>query len=166
MSTKSRSERERERLAYQREYSRERIDLLKRLGLCTRCGTCESRWREGLWECADCARKYADRSSARRAARHNDPDWPVCRFHGCNRPALCKGLCNSHYAQAWSRSRKNPDGTGTGTLTPLQKRTRNPPSTCTIEGCERPYKAKGLCMHHYCKQRNRKREQQRKRSIS
>ncbi len=27
--------------------------------------------------------------------------------------------------------------------------------TCTVEGCERPHTAKGLCIYHYKKQRHR-----------
>ena len=49
-------------------------------------------------------------------------------------------MCNPHYRRAVKGQDMGP---------PIATQDRNPPDTCTSEGCERPHYAKGLCQAHY-----------------
>lgn len=59
----------------------------------------------------------------------------LCAFPECELSAVTKFLCDGHYQQ---RKNQNP-------LRPLQKRGPN----CSVEGCDKPYEAKGYCWKHY-----------------
>ena len=57
----------------------------------------------------------------------------LCTVAGCDRPLMCRGVCNAHYREQRRR----------GTFA----RKREP--LCSVEGCERPHKGRGLCNMHY-----------------
>lgn len=58
-----------------------------------------------------------------------------CTIGGCERPAVSRGWCATHYKR-WRR-------TGT-TADPVRG-----PTTCTVEGCTAPTDARGLCHGHH-----------------
>lgn len=74
-----------------------------------------------------------------------------CSFEGCDREVAVEasGLCRGHYMQ-WYRGRElSPLGT-TKTGRPPGIRTKlGLTPVCTIEGCARPTKGRGLCAKHY-----------------
>ena len=56
-----------------------------------------------------------------------------CTVDECDRPLLCRGVCNAHYRQL----RRRGDFA----------RKRSP--ECSVAGCERPHKGLGYCGMHY-----------------
>jgi hypothetical protein len=63
----------------------------------------------------------------------------TCSVAECQKPALCKGLCNAHYLR--DRRHGNPLIGG-----PL----RMPPKMgCTVSGCSERAAGRGLCSSHY-----------------
>jgi hypothetical protein len=62
----------------------------------------------------------------------------LCTVDGCDRPLMCRGVCNAHYREQRRR----------GTFA----RKRGP--VCSVEGCERPHKGRGLCNMHYQRHRS------------
>jgi hypothetical protein len=79
---------------------------------------------------------------------------------GCSQcggePIEARGLCQRHYMQWWLTKRGErtytqwPNGEVDASLIRLPKGTY---TVCTVDGCGRPHKAKGLCMRHYLKSR-------------
>ena len=65
-----------------------------------------------------------------------------CYFGGCDRPHSAKGLCREHRRQQTTR----------GVLSPIQPRTRNKGTICSIEGCLDEAKSLKLCLKHYTRQ--------------
>lgn len=57
----------------------------------------------------------------------------LCTVDGCDRPLMCRGVCNAHYREQRRR----------GTFA----RKRGP--VCSVDGCDRPHKGHGLCNMHY-----------------
>ncbi len=57
----------------------------------------------------------------------------LCTVDGCERPLMCRGVCNAHYREQRRR----------GTFA----RKREP--LCSVEGCDRPHRGLGLCNMHY-----------------
>ena len=78
-------------------------------------------------------------------AAMSPPPARTCRFDGCGRNALYKGLCNSHYAQT---QRGQP-------LTPIKPYPRTL-MTCRFTLCNRDARHLGLCGGHYSQQRSGK----------
>lgn len=71
-----------------------------------------------------------------------DPNTKICRFDGCGRPAWGPHqFCQSHVKQLWSGKKANE-------LEPIREWERGG-STCSIDGCDNPVKAKQLCSKHY-----------------
>lgn len=73
-------------------------------------------------------------------------DMGICQHDGCELRAECKGFCMKHYMRLkrkgnTSDERKNAAG----------KR------TCSVEGCDKPYLAVGLCSNHWHIQANKAR---------
>lgn len=70
------------------------------------------------------------------------PKPAVCILDGCVRAANVKGAargyCQMHYARVYKY--------GDPTVTLIQ--VGNDP-VCTVEGCERPHRSRGMCMNHY-----------------
>ncbi len=66
----------------------------------------------------------------------------MCSEVGCGAVVLCKTLCRSHYMRAYYSRRM----TGRSNL-------RNQGLVCSVSGCLRDAKAKGLCGLHYQRQR-------------
>lgn len=64
-------------------------------------------------------------------------EYGKCQFEGCERRAIAKGYCGSHYAQLQR---------GNG-LSPL--RNRKVRLTCTKSDCDNLHYAKGFCRKHY-----------------
>jgi len=77
----------------------------------------------------------------------------VCTVGGCGKPHVGKGYCVTHYA----RYRHYGDALADvrqikerGASPFLHGNRRYPPgSTCSVEGCDRKPKSKGLCAGHY-----------------
>lgn len=68
-----------------------------------------------------------------------------CSFSGCQRPPRGQhGLCAAHYQQKWRGEELRPLREG-------WNRKHDP--ICTVDGCDGPHCAKGLCSYHY-KRRN------------
>lgn len=65
----------------------------------------------------------------------------TCIFDECDRPAIARGLCNTHYNKA-SRD---------GTLPP-KLRPAYAGQPCSIDGCDTPATTKGMCIKHYARQ--------------
>lgn len=112
------------------------------------------RWLRGTWLVPSCLRVESDRYTlkvewnGKAGAQLELPparpslDWSdsvtqrTCSVEGCGRSDRLKlGLCSKHY-QRFKR-------TGSVELTTVY------PEFCTVEGCNRPYMAKGLCTGHY-----------------
>lgn len=91
-------------------------------------GLCAAHWKR--W------RKHGD-PLAEVEARESQKG-KTCRGPECDRPAVTKGLCNSHEYQERVR----------GALTPLRERIVNS-GPCSLESCERPALTDGLCQTHY-----------------
>jgi len=67
------------------------------------------------------------------------PNIP-CSSTDCERPSYCKTLCQRHYEQ-------QNDGKP---LTPIRAKLKQQPAECTVVGCARTPKVRGLCgMHNY-----------------
>lgn len=63
-----------------------------------------------------------------------------CSEVNCDRPALCKGLCNAHYL----RLRNSRD---MNTAIRIQEKGRN----CGVEGCYKKHYGNGYCVSHWKK---------------
>lgn len=69
----------------------------------------------------------------------HDPAEP-CSFAGCRHSSRGHhGLCSGHIQQ----KRRGEE------LRPLRERNRKRNSVCTLDGCDKPHQAKGLCSYHY-----------------
>jgi hypothetical protein len=66
-------------------------------------------------------------------------DKTTCSVDGCNRPAYCRGWCNTHY-QRWRA--------GKDMTTPILEQ-HSKSGVCAMVGCDRPIKARGICRTHY-----------------
>lgn len=70
------------------------------------------------------------------------PRPAVCKFDGCdnpgNVPGTAKGYCQKHYARVYKH--------GDPAVTLIE--VGNDP-VCTVDGCERPHRSRGMCMNHY-----------------
>lgn len=69
-----------------------------------------------------------------------------CKVKTCNERAIRHGLCNAHS----HRLRVCGD---VQAEVPIQRKRRGVTEPCSIEGCGRPYSAKGLCKQHYMEAR-------------
>lgn len=67
----------------------------------------------------------------------------TCSINGCERTAITRGWCSSHYAR-WRHGRPMHG--------PFVKPKREP-GTCTVDGCERKEFATKLCQPHYHRSR-------------
>ena len=65
---------------------------------------------------------------------------PACSIVVCERPAVARGLCGTHY-ERW----RSTGDAGNTPVRPVQSRD----GQCSVEGCERPRKTAGLCGTHY-----------------
>lgn len=75
-------------------------------------------------------------------------DTKICRVDGCGRPVWGKyDYCQSHQRQIWK-------GIKPENLQPIRDYQFQINQICSIEGCDEPAKAKGLCAKHYSKYRN------------
>lgn len=64
----------------------------------------------------------------------------TCAVDGCTRSnRITRGRCSLHYARALA----------SGELSRVIHVPRLSEPTCTIDGCDRPYRCKGLCSLHY-----------------
>lgn len=65
-------------------------------------------------------------------------------IHGdCQRQVFAKGVCSGHYRALRA---------GQSVAYELRlTRSHNAQELCEVEGCERPFKARGLCAKHYQK---------------
>lgn len=61
-----------------------------------------------------------------------------CSQEQCDKPALCKGLCNGHYL----RYRK-----GIGMESPIRRQEKN--RKCKIVGCKKKHYGNDLCISHW-----------------
>lgn len=65
----------------------------------------------------------------------------------CPRPHYARGYCNPHF-QAFNR--------GLPTDYDVESKSKhNAITECTVEGCNKPNKALGLCVNHYSQQRRK-----------
>ncbi|MCG2799093.1 MAG: hypothetical protein L6367_11195, partial [Cellulomonas sp.] len=82
-----------------------------------------------------CVRHYAQHYQRWGRA---DGSSPTCANGGCNAVATSRGLCHPHYIEDRARQ------IAAGTWQPVSH-----PTACSVEGCERPHAAKGLCATHW-----------------
>lgn len=64
----------------------------------------------------------------------------MCRIDGCEREAYRDDLCRRHHYRLYTYGDPLAGG---------PERDVHPPAECTVEGCGRPYSAKGYCTKHY-----------------
>jgi hypothetical protein len=81
----------------------------------------------------------------------------LCAAPGCERPARARGLCSAHYQRVRYQEKKL-NMVSSGAMSVQDARLRNPPRTCSIDGCDRPVKARGLCSAHYQRKLYRERK--------
>jgi len=67
----------------------------------------------------------------------------ACSIEGCDRPAMKRGWCATHYSR-WHRTGDPAELTPVRTL-------YGPDDICAAEGCGRPPKTKGWCKAHYAR---------------
>lgn len=85
--------------------------------------------------------------------REYKPQNPICSE--CERPSHAKGLCQKHYMQKLRSGAPSPDPWGRYAAGEAEHRNRKyrKDEPCTVEGCDRPILARGICSTHYTRQR-------------
>jgi 5-methylcytosine-specific restriction endonuclease McrA len=73
----------------------------------------------------------------------------TCSIEGCDLPHFGKGLCNRHYTRMRKGCTDMRPGKISQTWKPDDPRYKNKGRTCDVEGCDKPFYAKGLCRNHY-----------------
>lgn len=72
----------------------------------------------------------------------------VCSVRGCKKPSRSRGLCGAHYMAALrGRSFKGIGPKGKG-KSRAQMKLRGK-KVCTVRGCQKPSRSRGLCGAHY-----------------
>jgi hypothetical protein len=64
----------------------------------------------------------------------------ACSVASCERPAVTRGWCQSHYLRWYRTGDVQPDR-------PLAQRRAD--ESCTVPGCDRPTRVRGLCPTHF-----------------
>lgn len=98
-------------------------------------------------------REHSRQTKARAREKREAERRKVCSVPGCGRPHTRHGpygMCSAHAMRAWTLGIKDP--LDLRLRAPV--RPRNPePGRCSIPGCDRETRAKGLCVVHYRRQR-------------
>lgn len=82
----------------------------------------------------------------------------TCSMEGCDRPNHARSLCCAHYMDRWRNERRaelhgdcpdcgGPKSANAARCRPCAERLRRE-RTCSMEGCDRPHQAHGLCSLH------------------
>lgn len=76
----------------------------------------------------------------------------VCTVKGCRKPSRSRGLCGAHYMAALRHGEFRgigPKGKGKGKGKARSRTKPRGSKVCTVRGCQKPSRSRGLCGAHY-----------------
>ena len=86
--------------------------------------------------------------------KSNRTEWPECKAEECSKTTEngSRGFCHAHYIAAWRGTFSME--TGARLRAPQRVSSYGPGALCSVEGCERKARAKGMCSGHWQRQKN------------